>query len=61
MRRGSAQLAVRRGSGTLRLTVWQNLLISDIPEEQVAEAVHDIEMLGLSSNASAVRAETSVG
>src|SRR5947208_5320766 len=54
--RGLAGIAVRRGSGTLRLTVWQNLLISDIPEEQVAEAVHDIEMLGLSSNASAVRA-----
>jgi sulfite reductase beta subunit-like hemoprotein len=25
-------IAERRGSGTLRLTVWQNLLISDIPE-----------------------------
>ena len=29
--RGLAALARRHGSGTLRLTVWQNLLISDIP------------------------------
>jgi ferredoxin-nitrite reductase len=53
---GLADLAARRGSGTLRFTVWQNLLISDIPEEQVADAVRDIEALGLDTKASAVRA-----
>ncbi len=30
--RGLADIAARHGSGTLRLTVWQNLLISDMPE-----------------------------
>ncbi|HEX3536102.1 MAG TPA: NirA family protein, partial [Stellaceae bacterium] len=54
--RGLADIAARRGSGTLRLTVWQNLLISDIPEEQVADAVREIEALGLDTEASAVRA-----
>ena len=29
--RGLAAIADRHGSGTIRLTVWQNLLISDIP------------------------------
>lgn len=29
---GLADIADRYGSGTLRLTVWQNLLVSDIPE-----------------------------
>ena len=33
--RGLAAIAERRGSGTVRLTVWQNLLISDIPDEAV--------------------------
>ena len=33
--RGLADLAERHGSGTIRLTVWQNLLISDIPEHQI--------------------------
>ena len=30
--RGLADIADRYGSGTIRLTVWQNLLISDIPD-----------------------------
>ena len=54
--RGLADMAERRGSGTLRLTVWQNLLISDVPEDQVADAVREIEALGLDTKASAVRA-----
>jgi len=54
--RGLADIAARHGSGTLRLTVWQNLLISDIPEGQVAEAVAEIEALGLATRASAIRA-----
>ena len=54
--RGLADIAERRGSGTLRLTVWQNLLISDIPEAQIQAAVGEIEALGLATTASAVRA-----
>jgi ferredoxin-nitrite reductase len=54
--RGVAGVAERYGSGTLRLTVWQNLLISDIPEEQIAAAMAEIEALGLATAASAVRA-----
>ncbi|HEX6442568.1 MAG TPA: NirA family protein [Stellaceae bacterium] len=54
--RGLAEIAARHGSGTLRLTVWQNLLVSDIPEAQVAEAVAGIEALGLATEASAIRA-----
>jgi ferredoxin-nitrite reductase len=54
--RGLAGVAERFGSGTLRLTVWQNLLISDIPEAEIAAAVGAIEALGLSTAASAVRA-----
>jgi ferredoxin-nitrite reductase len=53
--RGLAQIAERRGSGTLRLTIWQNLLVSDIPEAQVAETVAEIEALGVATTASAVR------
>jgi len=54
--RGLAETAARHGSGTLRLTVWQNLLVSDIPETQVAEAVAEIDALGLATSAGAIRA-----
>jgi ferredoxin-nitrite reductase len=53
--RGLAEIAARRGSGTLRLTVWQNLLISDIQRGEVAAATAEIEALGLGVKASAVR------
>jgi ferredoxin-nitrite reductase len=53
--RGLADIAERHGAGTLRLTVWQNLLISDIPEDRLAEAVAAIETLGLVTSASAIR------
>jgi ferredoxin-nitrite reductase len=53
--RGLADIAERHGSGTLRLTVWQNLLISDIPQGEVATATAAIEALGLAVKASAVR------
>ena len=45
--RGLAQLASRFGSGVLRLTVWQNLLISDIPEKSLDEALQALGALGL--------------
>jgi ferredoxin-nitrite reductase len=54
--RGLAAVADRYGSGTIRLTVWQNLLISDIPDAQVNAAKADIAALGLATEASTIRA-----
>ncbi|MCK8782996.1 NirA family protein [Roseomonas sp. NAR14] len=53
--RGLAGIADRLGSGTLRLTVWQNLLISDIPRERMDEAKQAVAALGLGWEASHVR------
>lgn len=53
--RGLAEIAERHGSATLRLTVWQNMLISDIPDERVDAALAGIAALGLSASASLVR------
>ena len=53
--RGLARIAERHGSGTIRLTVWQNLLISDIPEEQIPSVKADLEALGLAWNAGPLR------
>jgi ferredoxin-nitrite reductase len=53
--RGLAAIAQRFGSGTLRLTVWQNLLMSDLPEERISDAVSAIEALGLGVSASSLR------
>jgi ferredoxin-nitrite reductase len=53
--RGLAAIADRFGSGTLRLTVWQNLLISDIPDARLNEALAAIAALGLDWQASALR------
>jgi ferredoxin-nitrite reductase len=53
--RGLADIAERFGSGTIRLTVWQNLLISDIPDEKVAAAQAAIAALGLGWSATSIR------
>jgi ferredoxin-nitrite reductase len=53
--RGVAAIADRYGSGTIRLTVWQNLLISDVTDAAVAEAETALAALGLGARASAVR------
>jgi ferredoxin-nitrite reductase len=53
--RGLAAIAERHGSGTLRLTVWQTLLVSDIPRGEVAAAIAEIEALGLATTVSSVR------
>ena len=53
--RGLAALAERYGSGTIRLTVWQNLLISDIPDAAIAAAEAEIARLGLASQAGSIR------
>jgi len=54
--RGLADIADRFGSGTIRLTVWQNLLISDIANERVPAALAAIGALGLGHAAGPLRA-----
>jgi ferredoxin-nitrite reductase len=53
--RGLADIASRLGSGTLRLTVWQNLLLSDIPDAALDDALDAIAALGLDWRATAIR------
>jgi ferredoxin-nitrite reductase len=53
--RGIAAITRRFGSGTIRLTVWQNLLVSDIPDAAVTEACAAIAALGLGWEASHIR------
>ena len=54
--RGLAKIAGEYGDGDIRLTVWQNLLISGVAESRVAEAESAIDALGLSSKATSIRA-----
>ncbi|MBV9956463.1 MAG: NirA family protein [Pseudolabrys sp.] len=54
--RGLARIAQDMGDGDLRLTVWQNLLISGVADANVAAAEAAIEALGLTTKASAIRA-----
>jgi ferredoxin-nitrite reductase len=51
-----ANVAERLGDGDIRLTVWQNLLLSGIAETRIAEAQAAIEAAGLDWRASNVRA-----
>jgi ferredoxin-nitrite reductase len=54
--RGLAQVAQEFGDGDIRLTVWQNLLISGVADNKVAGATVAIKALGLSTEATSVRA-----
>jgi ferredoxin-nitrite reductase len=54
--RGLAALARRHGDGDIRLTVWQNLLLSGIADAALAEVERDVEALGLSTRASSIQA-----
>jgi len=54
--RGLADIARQLGDGEIRLTVWQNLLISGVPAESVKSAEAAIEALGLSTQATSIRA-----
>jgi len=54
--RGIATIAREMGDGDIRLTVWQNLLISGVPDARVAEVEAAIEALGLSTKATSIRA-----
>ncbi|MBE9188431.1 precorrin-3B synthase [Microcoleus sp. LEGE 07076] len=49
--RNLAKLAQNWASSTLRLTPWQNLLISDIPNTQLFEVKQQVADLGLHSSA----------
>jgi len=53
--RGLAEISERFGSGALRLTVWQNLLVSDVADEDVGVCIAAIQALGLGVEASAIR------
>jgi ferredoxin-nitrite reductase len=53
--RGLAALADRYGSGTIRMTVWQNLIISDIKDADIPAVQAGIEELGLHWRATNVR------
>jgi ferredoxin-nitrite reductase len=54
--RGIAKIAAEFGDGDIRLTVWQNLLLSGVPAERVAAAEAAIEATGLSTKATSIRA-----
>ncbi len=54
--RGIAAVARRFGDGDIRLTVWQNFLISGVADHDVAAASAAIEELRLGTTANALRA-----
>jgi ferredoxin-nitrite reductase len=56
--KGLARIAEEHGSGDIRLTVWQNLIVSDIPEGRLDAVKREIEALGLAWQASSARAGT---
>ncbi len=53
--RGLAKISDAYGSGTIRLTVWQNLIISDIPDDQVEAVKQELAKLDLSCSATGIR------
>jgi ferredoxin-nitrite reductase len=53
---GIAAIAQQMGDGDIRLTVWQNLLISGVPAGKLQAAETAIEKLGLTTKASSIRA-----
>jgi ferredoxin-nitrite reductase len=54
--RGLADVAHDLGDGDIRLTVWQNLIVSGVPSERIAAAQAKIAALGLSTSANSIRA-----
>jgi ferredoxin-nitrite reductase len=54
--RGLAGIAREYGDGDVRLTVWQNLLISGVADARVPAAEEAIAALGLTTKATSVRA-----
>jgi ferredoxin-nitrite reductase len=51
-----AAIARTCGDGDVRLTVWQNLILSGVPDARVAEVEARVAALGLSTKASSIRA-----
>ncbi len=54
--RGLAKISNELGDGDIRLTVWQNLLLSGISAEKLEEAEAAVVALGLTTKATSVRA-----
>jgi len=54
--RGIAKIAQDLGDGDIRLTVWQNFLISGVRDENVTLVTAAVEKLGLATQVSNVRA-----
>ncbi len=54
--RGLSAISRALGDGDIRLTVWQNLLISGVTDANVPAAVSAIDALGLSTKPTAIRA-----
>ncbi len=54
--RNLARVAADLGDGEIRLTVWQNLLISGVSDAKVETAIKAVEASGLSIEASNIRA-----
>ncbi len=54
--RGLAEVACLHGDGDLRLTVWQNLLISGVADADLVRAEAAIAALGLTMRATSIRA-----
>jgi ferredoxin-nitrite reductase len=48
--RSLANIAQRYGDNNIRLTPWQNLLLTDIPQNQTQEVEKEITNLGLNSS-----------
>ncbi len=53
--RGLANIAKRYGDDNIRLTPWQNLLLTDIPQNQISEVEQEITNLGLNSSLSNIK------
>lgn len=54
--RGLSEIASKYGSSQLRLTVWQNVLIPDIADRDIANVESELKKFGLSMDASSFRA-----
>ena len=54
--RGLAKISNDLGDGDIRLTVWQNLLLSGIPLDKLELAKAAVDALGLTTEATSVRA-----
>jgi ferredoxin-nitrite reductase len=54
--RGIAEISDEYGDGDVRLTVWQNLLVSGVAAERAGEVEERLALLGLSAMPSSIRA-----